>query len=340
MADIINTAAVTSTVGSEQFTELTNALRPVYSAEIYYSALPTQRWDQFAVKRVELGEEPGNILRLPKLSDIKRGGPLGEDDVIGDGRGLELTYDEIAIREYANAVKMTELLLHYSFFDQMANATIALGRDYSVVTDLALRDAVISVSSVIFPQVSGVVAEYYEVTATDIFNTNVIKDAVEALEVAGVSKIDGEYFICFIHPHQARAIRDDPAWISVNTYNMGGMPIYRGEIGMYEDVKFIQTTTQPNGANSAVKPNDDFADMGFRANLKLGYDWGDANLNLVPLYEAHMFGEYFYGSAVGYPVELRDNGIVDFGRKVELAWYSIFGQKILEDAHGVAIVTA
>jgi len=340
MVDIINTAAVTATVGSEEFTELTNALRPVYSAEIYYSALPTQRWDQFAVRRVELGEEPGNVLRLPKLADIKRGGPLNEDDTIGDGRGLELTYADITIGEYANAVKMTELLLHYSFFDQMANATIALGRDYSVVTDLALRDAVIALSSKTYSRVSGVHANHYELDATDIFNTDLIKDGVEALEVGGVSKIDGEYFICFIHPHQARGLRDDPAWISVNTYNMGGMPIYRGEIGMYEDVKFIQTTTQPNGANSAVKANGDYADPGFRADLKSGYDWGGEDLNQVNLYEAYLFGEYFYGSAVGYPVELRDNGIVDYGRKVELAWYSIFGQKILEDAHGIALITA
>lgn len=340
MVDIINTAAVTNTIDSEAFTELTNALRPVYSAEIYYSALPTQRWDQFAVRRVELGEEAGNVLRLPKLSDIKRGGLLTEDVYIGDGRGLELTYDEITIGEYANAVKMTELLLHYSFFDQMANATIALGRDYSVVTDLALRDAVVALTSIVFSNVSGIHSNHYELGATDVFNTTLIKDGVEALEVAGVSKIDGEYFVCFIHPHQGRGVRDDAAWISVNTYNIGGMPIYRGEIGMYEDVKFIQTTTQPNGFNPQIKPNGDYADMGFRADLEAGYDWGGANLNLVDLYEAHLFGEYFYGSAVGYPVELRDNGVIDFGRKVHLAWYSIFGQKILEDSHGIALVTA
>lgn len=340
MADIINSATVSETVGTEEFQILTNALRPVYSAEIYYAALPTQRWDQFPVKRVELGHEPGNVLRLPKLEDIKRGGKITESDTIGEGKGLELSYDELTIYEYANSVKLTELLMHYSFFDQMSNATIALGRDYSVVTDLELRDAVSEVTSTIFSSVSAENDEHADLTSTDKFNTTMIKDGVEQLESASVSKIDGEYFICFIHPHQARAIRDDQAWISVNTYNMGGMPIYRGEIGMYDDVRFIQTVSQPNGANSATKTNGDYVDVGFREDLALGYDWGDSKLNQVPLYEAYMFGEYFFGSAVGYPVELRDDGIIDFGRKIHLAWYSVFGQKLLVDAHGVALVSA
>jgi hypothetical protein len=39
-------------------------------------------------------------------------------------------------------------------------------------------------------------------------------------------------------------------------------------------------------------------------------------------------------------VELRDNGVQDFGRTRSLAWYSIFGVGKLHDQYGVVIETA
>lgn len=65
-----------------------------------------------------------------------------------------------------------------------------------------------------------------------------------------------------------------------------------------------------------------------------------AKENKIDVFQAVLFGDAYYGLAISLPVELRDNGVEDFGRKRSLAWYSIFGVGLLHDAYGVVIETA
>jgi hypothetical protein len=53
-----------------------------------------------------------------------------------------------------------------------------------------------------------------------------------------------------------------------------------------------------------------------------------------------MIGDGAFGKAVALPVEMRDNGVVDFGRERDLAWYSIFGYGVILDDAIVNIKTA
>ena len=48
-------------------------------------------------------------------------------------------------------------------------------------------------------------------------------------------------------------------------------------------------------------------------------------------YSAIFIGDNAFGHAISLPVELRDGGILDFGREHALAWYSIFGLGLITD---------
>ena len=79
------------------------------------------------------------------------------------------------------------------------------------------------------------------------------------------------------------------------------------------------------------------------ANTDPAYDADlikNADGNQVPVYKAVIFGDEYYGIAWSLPVELRDNGVEDFGRKQSLAWYAIWGTGILNNEYGVVIETA
>jgi hypothetical protein len=47
--------------------------------------------------------------------------------------------------------------------------------------------------------------------------------------------------------------------------------------------------------------------------------------NAADVYDAIFLGDNAFGHAISLPVELRDGGILDFGREHALAWYSIWG---------------
>lgn len=90
----------------------------------------------------------------------------------------------------------------------------------------------------------------------------------------------------------------------------------------------------PNGAH----PGNPESYMDY---LAAGFE-GDAEnpaIN-VNVYQALLFGDNYYGLATALPVEMRDDGVQDFGRKRALAWYSIFGTGLLNEERGVIIETA
>lgn len=325
MSSVLNSSQATGPGFSQQV----NAVRDVYSAEIFFAAMPILKFDQFTTKKTELGSQPGRQIQMPKYGNIKRGGRLTEGTRM-QTQAMSLSQAAITTDEWGNAIGFTEALLQQSFYDQLAAASMLLGRDLAIVLDLALRDAAAAGINIVYARGK---ATRGALVGADTFDTRVIKDAVELLETNNAPKWMGDHYICFLHPHQARGLRDDSDWINASLYS-GGVQIYTGEIGRYEDVRFISTTVMPNGANAAVDPNTgDTVDPGYAAALD-GSAGDGSNV-----YLAVMFGEYSVGHAVGLPVELRDNGVTDFGREHGLAWYSIWGQDLLEESNIVVIET-
>ena len=53
--------------------------------------------------------------------------------------------------------------------------------------------------------------------------------------------------------------------------------------------------------------------------------------NSAEVYESIMIGDNAFGHAISLPVELRDGGVLDFGREHALAWYAIYGLGLITD---------
>lgn len=327
MPSVLNTA-VQSGAG---FAQQVESIRDVFSAEIWFAALPILKFDQFSTKKTELGVQPGRTIQIPRYGNIKRGGRLTEG-VRLQTRAMSMSLQSITVFEQGNAIGFSEYLLQTSFYDQLSAASLLLGRDMALVLDGQLRDTVVLGTNTVF---GGGKASRVLVTAADKMDTQALKDAVETLETHNTPKWAGDHYICFLHPHQGRSLRDDNDWINASLY-AGATQIYTGEIGRYEDVRFITSTVMPNGQNSATDPDTgDYVDIGFNPVLASGYAG-----NQTIIYQAVMFGEYSYGHATAMPVELRDNGVEDFGREHGLAWYAIWGQNVLENPNIVVIETA
>jgi len=330
----VNTIATAERQGAG-FVPIPDAVRMVYSAEIIFAALPAMKWDSFTTKRTELGSQPGKTIAIPKMGNIRRGGKLTEGVHIKT-QGMSQSLSYITVGERGNAIAVTEFLLQTSFFDEMQTASILLGRDMTITLDMELRDAAMLGTNLVrgATTVGGTTEATSRGTILGGFDTRVVKDAVETLETNSAPKFDGDYYVAFIHPHQARVMRDDDDWVNAQLYS-GVTNIFNGEIGRFEDVRFISTTVMPNGADSSTDPDTgETSDIGYNSDLDgTGGSSGD-------LYQGIIFGENYLGFALALPVELRDNGITDFGREHALAWYSIWGTDILENKNGVILETA
>lgn len=315
------------------FSALLTAIRDVYSAEIYFQAQPNLRFDQFATRKEELGIQPGANIVMPKFGNIKRGGTLIEGQRL-QTRAMSLSTVSLSVDEKGNAIGMSERLLQTSFYDNLAAAAMLLGRDMAIVLDLELRNVVRTGTTKVY---GGGKTTRNGLADGDALTTTVIHKASEQLETQNSPKWGNDFYVEFVHPHQATDLRQSAGWVNASLY-AGVTPIFFGEIGRYNDVRFISTSMMANGANNTVDATTgDFADPGYDPALNKA---ATAALGANVVYQSVMFGEYSFGHAIALPVELRDNGVQDFGREHALAWYAIWGSGLLEVKNIVVIETA
>lgn len=305
--------------------KLDNHTRIVYSKEIEFKAMPIMRFVQFARVKTELGTQPGLTIQMMTYNNLKKGGAL-QEGVRMTPQSLSSTMKSITVGERGNSVAVSELALKASFTDIMADATTLLSRDVALTLDTELRDVALTGANVIFGRKEDAdkITSREDITKDNILTVATIKDAVEILATNNTPKFEGSYYVCFVHPHVSRVLRDDPAWIEASKY---GAPdqLFTGEIGRIDDVRFIETTLMCNGAVSQDDP---------------AYAEGLESTDGTKVYQSVLFGEDYYAYAVGLPVELRDNGVTDFGREHGLAWYSIWGTGLLHPERGVVIESA
>ena len=305
-------------------TSLPQALMDVYSLDILHNAQGIMRYEEFAVKKTELSAAPGQRVLFTAYSDITRGTVLTESASL-ETKSMAASQIPCVVTEYGNAIGMSEKLLQLSWDNLLSEASTLLGRDYAVVRDLSIRDVVAAGGTNTLFTTAGA-TNVGGVLPGDYFDVETLRVGLEALQTANAPKFYGDFYVCFVHPHQAAYLRRDPDWIAAHHY-AGSRNLFNGEVGRWEDCIFVVTTHQGNGAAGSGAP-------GYEALLDGA---GDDGQNL---YRATLIADQAYGVADALPVELRDNGVQDFGRTHALAWYGIWGQTVLNDEHLVQIISS
>ena len=370
------------------------AIQTVWSKEILFQAMPVLRFEQFAVKKTELGVMPGLTVNFMRYNNLPiPSGPLVEG-IRMKTYGITAQQYRITVAEHGFAIAVSELLLNASFDDVMASASRLLGRNMALYMDTQARETLQSATSKVY----GYSAPTDLTSGYGIYNKgaqgasgtignggffltpHAVKDAVLELSSKNIPRL-GETYVCFIHPSQSRQLRDTPEFIEVSKYAAPGN-FMLGEIGRLYDVVFIETTqvgrplatpanyineTYDDGTAAAWRGGDSAVDGSALTDPAVGpgtlsgvapsqsstaepdavatpgWDqYWPSNFTVTPdteQFEALMLGDNAFGHAISLPVELRDGGVLDFGREHALAWYSIWGFGLITDSAVVKIVT-
>ena len=339
-----NLGSITTTGYSSDAT-LSPAIQQIWSKEILFQAMPVLRFEQFAVKKTELGVMPGltiNFMRYTNLGVDEATGATLTEGVRLEPVALSASQIQITVGEQGQALAVTELLLNAAFDDVMASSSRLLGRHMAQSMDIQARNTLYQNAvpfaggsavppSVVFgrnvasgarttlsPYDAGTVGTY---SSPGYLSPAAIKDAVEILAGQNIPRL-GDTYVCFVHPSQSRALRDWPEFIEVTKYAAPGN-FMLGEIGRIYDVVFIETTQVVAG--------------GGPADLVSGTTGTQAPT--ATSYSAIMIGDNAFGHAIALPVELRDGGVIDFGREHGLAWYAIWGFGMITGESRVVINT-
>jgi N4-gp56 family major capsid protein len=219
----------------------------------YFALRPEMYFDQFADVQATNATNPGSSIKFTVFADLAAATtPLGEAE---DVTPVSMSDSQVTVtlEEYGNATVTTAKLRASSFMPVDPVAAQAVGYNAGLSIDTIARNVVQAGDNVIYAT-GGAVAPSSRTTvnADDTLAANDVRRVVAQLRGANVPTINGSY-VGFIHPdvsYDFRSATDAAAWRTPANYvNPEG--IYNGEIGMFEGVRFMESSRAPLFANAS-----------------------------------------------------------------------------------------
>ena len=225
----------------------------------YFALRPEMYFDQFADVQATNATNPGASVKFTVFADLAAATTaLGEAEDVTPV-AMSDAQVTVTLEEYGNATVTTAKLRASSFLPVDPVAANAVGYNAGLSIDTIARNVLQAGTNVIYATGgTDTAAARVDMDVDDTITAKDIRRAVAQLRGANVPTIGGNY-VGFIHPdvsYDLRSITDASGWRDSYKYT-NAMPLYNGEIGMFEGVRFMESPRAPlftnayNGAGAA-----------------------------------------------------------------------------------------
>ena len=218
----------------------------------YFALRPEMYFDQFADVQATNATNPGASVKFTVFADLAAATTaLGEAE---DVTPVAMSDSQVTVtlNEYGNATVTTAKLRASSFLPVDPVAANAVGYNAGLSIDTIARNVLQAGSNVIYASGgTDTASARVDMDVDDTLTAKDIRRAVAQLRGANVPTIGGNY-VGFIHPdvsYDLRGITDASGWRDSYKYT-NAMPLYNGEIGMFEGVRFMESPRAPLFANA------------------------------------------------------------------------------------------
>jgi len=219
----------------------------------YFALRPELYYDRFAEVEATNATNPGDTHTFTIFADLAAAtSPLSETT---DVTPVALSDSQVSVTmaEYGNAVVTTAKLRATSFINVDPVAANAVGFNAGISIDSVCRNTLQAGTNVIYA--TGGATDPSSRTTVQVEDTlaaNDVRQVVAQLRGANVPTINGSY-VGFIHPdvsYDFRSATDASAWRTPANY-VDPSGIYNGEIGTFENVRFMEFSRAPLFANAS-----------------------------------------------------------------------------------------
>ena len=277
MADYYAATTQSSSVSTDQV---------AFEKLAYFALRPELYFDQFADVQATNATNPGASIKFTIFNDMTAvTSALAETE---DVTPVAMSDSQVTVTlaEYGNATVTTAKLRATSFLPIDPVAANAVGYNAGLSIDTICANVLKAGDNVLYATGGAQTATTRVGMKTDqTITAKDVRRAVAQLRGANVPTINGNY-VGFIHPdvsYDLRSITDASGWRDAYKYT-DAMPIYNGEIGMFEGVRFMESPRAPIFTNvfnnaGAAGTGDSYATliMGRQALAKgvsLGGEYG------------------------------------------------------------------
>ncbi len=300
------------------------------SKELRTALQPKAKFRQFCdVKDAsQQGKGKGNTFTWDIVGNVAtQGNSLTETNTMPE-TNFTITQGTLTITEYGNAVPYTGKLEALSQFDVKEPVMKALRQDATKVMDAAahqqfnltkLRVGAATSTSVVLST-----AGTCTTTNSQAYNTTHAKLIVDIMKERNIPAYSGDDYVAIGWPTTFRSVKNTLE--TLHQYTESGLTmILNGEIGRYENTRYVEQTNVPHGGAadsttfSAFTNTSDAWNGGFS-------DW------------IFFLGEETVAEAMAIPMEIRAKIPSDYGRSKGVAWYTLCGFGLVQTAQDQARV--
>lgn len=283
------------------------------SRVLRYAVQPLVKFRQFADVKDAAGQGKGkgNVYHWNVYSNVVTQGTTLVETTTMPETNFTITQGTLTITEYGNSVPYTGKLDDLSEHPVTEIIDKVLKNDAKKAFDIA-ANAEFNKTPLRFVATTDTVTGtlYTNGTAT---GTNTIallsghvKTIVDAMKERNIPPYMGDDYAAIAHPSTFRGLKNDLE--AIHKYTPEGFQmILNGEIGRYENTRFVEQT------NIAKE------------------SWGQNKSNW-----AYFFGNDTVAEAIAVPEEMRGKIPTDFGRSRGIAWYYLGGFGIVHPVGDVA----
>jgi ribosomal protein S13 len=151
-------------------------------------------------------------------------------------------------------------------------------------------------------------------TNTSAFNASHVKNIVDTMKSRNIPTYENGDYYAIARPSCYRTLKN--ALETLHSYTETGLTmIMNGEIGRYEQTRFIEQTSVPTGGAADTAT--------FNAFTETGDAWNDSAAQLSDW--VFVFGSETVAEAANTFEEIRAKVPDDFGRSKGIAWYALLG---------------
>lgn len=276
-------------------------------------------------KEDAIGLHKGNTYRWDRISAIEnRGGPIDELQRMPESQA-SVGQSELTVREFGNSVPYSNLLDLMSEIAVKDAIDLVLRDDARGTLDRAAAYQYFQTPLRVSPTSGTSTTSIVLTTNSAASTTNNIalglghvKAISDQMKDRNIPAYDGDDYAAISHASTLTTVRDSMEGIHQYT-ETGVNLIFRGEIGRYRNVRFVEQTEVPKGhANDAA-----FSSSSASANYiyTASNDAWNNGLSSWCLF----FGSDTVVEAPAVPEEVRAKLPGDYGRDMGLAWYYLGG---------------
>lgn len=225
-------------------------------------------------------------------------------------RGYSVPYTELL--ESLAMVSVRQPIMKILKYDAMVDIDCAVHQQFNLTP---CRVVSTSSADTAFTLTTNGTATATNTTLLSKINVRAIVDGMKSRNVPSYTERD---YFSIARPAGLRLLKNDME--SIQQYTETGLEmIMNGEIGRYNDTRFVEQTVIPVGGAANSATFDPFTDTGDAWDGSAG-DW------------AFFFGSDTVCEAVHTPEEIRAKVADDYGRSKGIAWYALLGYGITHNA--------